>query len=233
MVAVVVMGEKSRRIRLKFLKSICIISIGRHVSHRRLKKALSPFGSSVVFAENLSKKQIGRLNCHDHTVYAESVLFSGFLELCRLNKWEKVGVAFDGSVPLSRLCKLLSFCSSLVIANIDFDDDFLRDCIRRYGTCPDQANMADMYSCEAVFSATPFYNFDGVLFGASGFSLCEESVSLPPFARELSGKSVDTIKLAAALSEEEFWLTKIIPKYLSFNGHRFLLQDIKNRTAYS
>lgn len=219
MVAVVVRSGCGRSIGFRVTDKICIVEVGRRVPIRKLKKALQQFGEGFILGGGFDESFSSALTPFSHFEFAEKLLFNAFLKVASKGEFCKVGVVCSAVVPHTVAAKLLSFVSELVLIE-DVAEEFLKECIVQYGTCPDIGRERDLYTCDAVFAPRGLSGFDGVLFGKGGIAVCGEGLLPPPYMQMAREFGVDPVQLLALLDAETGGkYRQFVPPCLQENGN--------------
>jgi hypothetical protein len=203
MVAVVVRSGNGRAVQFEFSGSLCLVKVGKRASVRRVKKALRPFGDGYILSEDFDPLFCSHLSGFDCSALLESLLFNLSLKAVSVGGFGKVGVVCTDILTPFRAVELMRFVSELILVSASVDEEFLCDCISRYGACPDIGTIDELYSCDAALSVGGLSNFDGMLFGKGGVTVCGDGLLDRGVLSKISGFNVDYLKLFCLLSAEK------------------------------
>ena len=226
MVAAVVQGGKGKEITLSIHSKVAVITVGRQVGRRKLKKVLTPFGNDFVFGEGVNHRGITVFNDSD---FREKLLFSAFYYYVRLlgSACGKVGVFDPCGKFIKNAVKLLDSVSEMVIVSEEANEELLKDCLKTYGTCPDICIKDMLLLCDTVFCPVGLTAFRGVLFGKGGVTACGEGLQLPFYCVEAVKKGVDPIKIAALLDlEKDVNLNSLMPENVLVKETKIPIKNI-------
>ncbi|MBE6799560.1 MAG: hypothetical protein E7525_07320 [Ruminococcaceae bacterium] len=202
MVAVVVRSGRGRAVEFEMSGALCLIKVGKRASVRRVKKALRPFGDGYILSEDFESSFRSHFSEYDCSALRETLLFNMFVKTVAAGRFGKIGVVCTNTLTPLRAAELLSFVSELILVSAEFCEQFLLDCITQYGTCPDLGTFSDLYSCDAVLSVDGLANFEGVLLGKGGVTVCGDGLPLPHTATQALSLNADPIKLLNLLSAQ-------------------------------
>lgn len=214
MVAAVVQGGKGKEITISIHSKVAVITVGRRVGRRQLKKVLTPFGNDFVFGEGVNFMGVTEFNDSN---FREKLLFSAFYYYVSSlgSACGRVGVFDPCGKFIKKAVELLDSVSEMVIVSEEANEELLEDCLRTYGTCPDVCIKDMLLRCDTVFCPGGINGFDGVLFGNGGITACGEGLQLPLYCDEAVKKGVDPVKLAALLDlEKGVDLGCLLPEYV-------------------
>lgn len=190
-----------RKVTKQIIGEIAVLSIGKRVSTRKLKKELLEF-DKIVFADGFNRRGIvptetGKL--------IEEFIFNMFVSFCLSAefKGDKVGVFDSEGRFFTRMISVINRVPCTVICTETEAEEFCRCCIAETGACPDiVSKKSHLYDCDVVFSPDGLLGFSGVLFSNSGIG-CKAKVTLPEYCDVALGLGVDPIELAAIMAADE------------------------------
>ena len=230
MVAVIVRSGKGRTIDFRVSERLCLVKVGRNVSARKLRKALYPFGEGYIFSEQFDSSFKAYFTPFDHRSLEEHLLFNAFLKTASFKNFNKVGVVCTNTITPTRAAELLRFISELIIIDPITDEQFLHNCIKQYGTCPDFGTYRDLYSCDAVLSFDGIKNYNGLHFGTGGVTVCGDSLPLPYYTTAALAHGTDTLKLLSLLNAETGGnYHNLTPQIITYNGQKIPLDAFLER----
>lgn len=221
MVAVVVKSGNGRAVRFRFVESLCLCHVGKKATARRVKKALKPFGDGYILSEDFDPSFRPCFSELSSRTLRESLFFNLLLKAASVGSFGKVGVVCTDTLTPVRVAELMRFVSELLLISEPLNDEFLCDCISRYGACPDTGSINELYTCDAVLSVDGLPHFDGLLFGFGGVSVCGDGLLQGEALNIASEFNVDPFKLFCLLSAEKGDKTDgLCPLVVSVKGEK-------------
>lgn len=225
MVAVVVKSGNGRAVRLRLVDSLCLCHVGKRATARRVKKLLKPFGNGYILSEDFDPLFSSRMSGFDCSPLEERLLFHLLLKTASVSNLGKVGIVCTDTLTPFYVVELMRFVSELVLISTPLNDEFLCDCIARYGACPDIGSFNELYTCDAVLSVDGLPHFDGLLFGKGGVLACGDGLLQGEALNIASKFNVDLLKLFCLLSAEKGDETVgLCPSVISVKGQKMSLR---------
>ena len=188
----------SRKITKEVFGEIAVLSVGKRVSTKKLKKALLEF-DRVIFAGDFNRRGIAPTETGK---IKEEFIFNMFVSFCLSAefKGDKVGVFDMDGRFFTRLISVINRVPCTVICTETEAEVFCRLCISETGACPDVVSPKSyLYDCDVVFSPDGLLGFSGVLFSNSGIGLKTKAM-LPECCDAALNLGVDPVELAAVMS---------------------------------
>ncbi len=188
----------SRKVTARIFGEVAVLSIGKRVGLRRLKKELLGF-DKFIFARGFSRRGITPTETGK---FKEEFIFNLFVSFCLSHefKGDRVGVFDVDGRFFQRLIPVINQVPCTVICTETEAERFCRLCISETGACPDIVSKKGyLYDCDVVFSPEGLAGFSGVLFSKDGVGL-KTKILLPQYCDAVLDLGVDPIELAAVMA---------------------------------
>lgn len=202
-------GLGAHKIETQDFENLRFFYLGRSVGRRKLRRLLRPFSDDYVFSSNI---KFSGFSPFDTSNFKDDLLFSAFERYIFLKGGLnlKVGIVHPDHAPLERNLNIISRSSNVTIVTGLNADAFCHNSILHTGTCPEIVTTSTLlYDCDVIFAPIGLSNFSGTIFGNGGYTLCDDSITLPPECQRAVNLGAQPISIAAALSFND-------PRYLPF-----------------
>ncbi len=193
--------KSHRKITKESFGEIAVLSVGKRVSARKLKKVLLEF-DKIICAGGFNRRGIVPTKTDR---MKEEFVFNMFVSFCLSAefKGDKVGIFDSDGKFFTRLIPVVNRVPCTVICTEIEAETFCRFCIAETGACPDVVSKKSyLYDCDVVFSPDGLLGFSGVLFSNSGVGL-KHKVMLPEYCDTALNLGVDPIELAAVMADSK------------------------------